>query len=591
MPVLYDVPLPITPMMTRLLYIALALTLIVAHAVAEPGAGTLYDQSPFAPAIEEMRRALVDPDSTERLNAVGIVNHARDALVLRVHLIQNARHTIDIQTFIWENDASGNRIMYELIQAARRGVRVRFLTDHLFSDRDPQRLAALCTTDANLEIRYFRPLGNRLDPSRLRSFYASLVHFKATNKRMHNKVMIFDDAIAITGGRNIDDHYFNNSLSYNFKDRDVLVLGAVLPDMIRSFEAFWDFKHSVPVDTLKDVARVIERQNLTRQEFHEMRNTEGSFPLLNGDASDNEDIRRKFVDTLYRPRHVEFIWDLPGKNTASGMFSMWGGGPVADRLQRTIADAQHDVVIQSPYLILERRTRRLFRKLKRERPNLDVRISTNSFSSTDNVLAYSYNYKMRPLYIKKLNFAIYEYKPRPADLAFHIPNFGELEERAERERPNARRGPFMSMHGKSMVVDDRISYIGSFNMDPRSTNLNTEEGLLIEDEQFAQMLKDDILRDMAPENSWVIARRKLPFPELNSIIEDISTMFPIDPWPLKNTTSFELIPGKTPLHPRHADFYDHYRDSGPFPGSNGLSTKEIVTQLYKIIGKPAIPIL
>ena len=578
-------------MITRLLYIALSLTLIGAHAIAEPGTGTPYERSPFGPAIEEMRQALVDPASAEHLNAVGIVNHARDALVLRVHLIQNARHTIDIQTFIWENDASGNRIMYELIQAARRGVRVRFLTDHLFSDRDPKRLAALCTTDPNLEIKYFRPLGNRLDPSRLRAFYASIVHFKATNKRMHNKVMIFDNAIAITGGRNIDDHYFNNSLSYNFKDRDALVIGAVLPDMVQSFEAFWNFKHSVPVDTLKDVARVIERQTVTAHELQEMFGADTSFPLLNRDAGDNESIRRTFVDTLYRPRRVEFIWDLPGKNTASGMFSMWGGGPVAERLQRTIADAQHSVVIQSPYLILERRTRRLFRKLKKTRPDLDVRISTNSFSSTDNVLAYSYNYKMRPVYIKKLNFAIYEYKPRPADLAFHIPNFDELERRAERERPAARRGPFMSMHAKSMVVDDRIAYIGSFNLDPRSTNLNTEEGLLIEDEQFAQILKDDILRDMAPENSWVIARRKMPFPELNSVIEDISTILPIDPWPLKNTTSFELIPGKTPLHPHHADFYEHYRDSGPFPGSNGLSTKEIVTQLYKIIGKPAIPIL
>ena len=100
----------------------------------------------------------------------------------------------------------------------------------------------------------------------------------------------------------------------------------------------------------------------------------------------------------------------------------------------------------------------------------------------------------------------------------------------------------MSMHVKSMVVDDRTSYIGSFNMDPRSTNLNTEEGLIIEDEQFAQMLKDDILRDMAPENSWVIARRKMPFPELNSVIEDISMNLPIQPWPLNNTTSLKRIP-------------------------------------------------
>ena len=109
----------------------------------------------------------------------------------------------------------------------------------------------------------------------------------------------------------------------------------------------------------------------------------------------------------------------------------------------------------------------------------------------------------------------------------------------------------MSMHAKSFVVDDKIAYIGSFNLDPRSSNLNTEVGLLIEDEAFAQTLREDILRDMAPGNSWVIARKKAPLKNVNSAIEDLSSASPIDPWPFRGASSFELRPGKTPVDPHH----------------------------------------
>lgn len=153
---------------------------------------------------------------------------------------------------------------------------------------------------------------------------------------------------------------------------------------------------------------------------------------------------------------------------------------------------------------------------------------------------------------------------------------------------------FLSVHAKSLVVDDRLAFIGSFNLDPRSENLNTEVGLLIEDELFARKLREEIDRDMRAENSWVVAKRQLPLrlDLLNSLIDGLLSVSPIDFWPVQNTTSFELKPDGQEVSPGHADFYRHYRDAGSFPGSTEtISPKEILTRLYKAVGPPLTPIL
>jgi hypothetical protein len=144
------------------------------------------------------------------------------------------------------------------------------------------------------------------------------------------------------------------------------------------------------------------------------------------------------------------------------------------------------------------------------------------------------------------------------------------------------------------VVDDAVAFIGSYNLDPRSENLNTEAGLLIEDAAFARGLRAEIERDLRAENSWVIARRALPLglDTVNGLVGRLAGLSPIDVWPIRNTTSFELRPGASEVAPSHPDFYRHYREAGSFPGAEGwMSQEEIVTRLYKAIGGPLTPIL
>ncbi len=99
---------------------------------------------------------------------------------------------------------------------------------------------------------------------------------------------------------------------------------------------------------------------------------------------------------------------------------------------------------------------------------------------------------------------------------------------------------------------------------------------------------------MRPENSWTIGRRSLPLrlEVVNSLVDSLLSLSPIDLWPVQNTSSFELKAGATPVSPEHPAFHDNYIEVGSFPGTEGLlSQKEILTRIYKAVGSPLTPIL
>ena len=96
---------------------------------------------------------------------------------------------------------------------------------------------------------------------------------------------------------------------------------------------------------------------------------------------------------------------------------------------------------------------------------------------------------------------------------------------------------------------------------------------MIEDARVTALLRADIMRDIAPENSWVIARKQVPLSDINDAIQGLSSLSPIDLWPIRNTSSFELIPGNEPVPTDHEEFYERYKDIGDFPGAEGLSQK------------------
>ncbi len=545
------------------------------------------ETGPMQEAVARVMRH-ADAGDPEFGNRVLNIERGYDALLLRVHLIRQARRSIDLQTFIWKNDESGRLMIYELIEAARRGVKVRVIADHMVSEKNPEIGAFLATAHPNFEVRHYRPVMERLNPTIMETIVSGLFAFHSLNQRMHNKLIVVDDSVLLTGGRNIENSYFSFATGMNFRDRDVLAVGPVAKLAAESFEDYWEFRHTVPSRRLVDVNRLIQRGDYPRFEKREDYDFGGLFGTLSRQADKPELMNHYFWEHLIAVEKVEFVYDKPGKGR--GFFSK--NSKTTRVMRKRIEKAREEVLLQSPYLILSKSARKMVRKIRKKRPGLELKISTNSYASTDNIMAYSANYRLRGDYVEKLGLHVYEYKPQPEVFSELVPRLDALIERARETEPKGR--PFFCIHAKSFVVDGRVSFIGSYNLDPRSASLNTEVGLIIEDEAFAQRLREEIRRDILPANSWVIARKEIPLglSKVNYLVRDVLSISPIDIWPIQNTSSFELKEGGKPV-PRDApDFYEHYEDIGGFPGAEGmLSAKDILTRLYKTVGAPFTPVM
>jgi putative cardiolipin synthase len=316
-----------------------------------------------------------------------------------------------------------------------------------------------------------------------------LTRFKASNQRMHDKTAVFDGLVAVTGGRNMADEYFDHDRSYNFRDRDALVLGPVVGEIQASFERFWTSRLAIPVEEL--LANPLrspsaERIQAVYASLHAYARNPANFTPEVREAL--EDLPRRF-DRLTQGlvwEDIRFLSDLPGKNDSHNLHS---GGRTTAELIAALRKAKRRVTIQSPYLVLSKRGFAIFRELTAR--GVEVRISTNSLASTDNLQAFG-GYRKQRRKLLEAGLQVAEFKPDPAI----------KRELVERRRESGRTVPVFSLHAKTLVVDGETLFIGTFNLDPRSAHLNTEVGVLLGNAQVAAQVEQAIERDMAAENSW-----------------------------------------------------------------------------------------
>lgn len=532
---------------------------------------------------------------------VTLLDHGADSLALRLHLVRSARKSIEVQTFIFAADDSGYLFLDELIHAARRGVRVRVIADQLFSLGDYTLLARLARAHANFELRLYNPAFDDAATQPLEFAANLLCCFFQFNQRMHNKLLLIDGETGLAGGRNYEDRYFDWDPEFNYRDRDVVVTGVNAGrQMQASFEQFWTHKRTRTMAQLKDVNRrllQIAREPAPPWDtppWHRPDRVEA----MRRQAGDWNWIVDRFVVHGFRVAQVDYFSDSPNK-------PLEPENPADKALTRHIVDllddARHEIVLQTPYLVISRPARRVFRGLRERRPELRVIVSTNSLAATDAFYVYALSHKYKKRYIKHLGFEIHELKPFPGDAARMIQGYETLagvsphpsHDDAVPTSADDRHGPRVGLHAKSIVIDGKISLIGSHNFDPRSDNYNTESGFIIHDATFAQALRGSVLRDTEPQNAWVIARRPRPMlvERVNNAINDFSTALPLfDFWPFRYATSFELKPGCGPLRTNDPRFYDCYEAVGDFPGVN-LPLKTIYTRIVTAFGAGLVGIL
>ncbi|MGN6520824.1 MAG: phospholipase D-like domain-containing protein [Dokdonella sp.] len=552
-----------------------------------------------SPYHELAARARADSATGEPVHYVNVIERGEDSLLLRIHLIRAARRSIDIQTFIWADDDAGWLVLDELAAAARRGVRVRVLADQLFSLDDVEWLARIARTHANLEFRLYNPTFSEAVTQPLEFAAGLLCCFSRFNQRMHNKLLLVDGEIGIAGGRNYENRYFDWDQEFDYRDRDVLVLGpAAGAEMQASFDRFWAHPRAVPLTRLNDVNRRIVADGATRTPLQPLGSVDRErIESLRARAGDEGYVRAGFAAQALRVGRVDYFSDAPDKAARPNDAALL---ELTTRISSLLAGAERRIVFETPYLVLSRRAREVFQQLQRRKPPVQVFVSTNSLAATDAFYVYALSYKYKKRYLKRYGFEIHEFKPFPEDAPEFIADYDRLAGGGNTGRyhrygrtPLVRGGVRLGLHAKSIVIDDRISLIGSHNFDPRSDDYNTESGFIIYDTQVAARVGAAIERNAAPGNAWTIAKRRRGglLGRINNAIGDLSTSLPLfDLWPFRYASSFELAPGCAPSRPGTPGFYACHVDVGDFPEVD-LPLKTIYTRIVTAFGAGLVGIL
>ncbi len=418
---------------------------------------------------------LFEPAEAEHPGESGVLymRYGSKALVARLALADLAERSLDLQYFIWDADISGHLLADRVIRAADRGVRVRVLLDDLSIVERDTAIAQL-SAHPNIEVRAFNPFrgrGNRwgdffTDPSRV-------------NRRSHNKLMVADNAIAIVGGRNISDHYFGVHGEANFRDLDTVTVGPVVRDASRVFDDFWNSAYAVPYAAFVDTPPTRADADAAIAEMRaKMASEQLPYPIdeeVDALTAEMQDVRASLI---WAP--VVVLYDPPEKaedKASHNIFSV---------LEALVSNAQKEVLIENAYFVPRDHGVELTAALHAR--GVRVRVLTNSLASNDVISVYSGYQKYRDDLLEN-GVEIYELRPDSIMDRLRWSGLPSLKSHA-------------GLHAKAMVVDRRYVVVGSYNLDPRSADINTELALLVDSPAFAELVAEFFDDGVKPENSY-----------------------------------------------------------------------------------------
>lgn len=410
-----------------------------------------------------------------------LLDSGAEALRARIALIEAASCSIDAQYYIWNSDASGRYLAGRLLAAADRGVHVRLLLDDINVGKREGILAALAA-HPNIEVQIYNPFAQRRG---LRKVFGFLWEFTRLNRRMHVKSFTVDQAITIVGGRNIGDEYFDASETLNFRDRDLMAAGPVVADTLAMFDAFWGWPLARPAGEVAegmapaDPALVAQRPTAPPEHLRDLLG-----PLPRDPAAGLEALKSPTRQMTWAPARL--IFDPPPSPDALGASDRAQPGSLA--MGELARGVRSDLLIESAYLVLDDDS--LARVAGLREAGITVRALTNSLASND-VTANHAAYARRRERMLESGIELHELRPDAASCRQIIGNANACGQ-----------AHGFGLHAKTYVLDRRIVYVGSLNLNLRSRYLNAEAGLVIEDPRLAARIADDIELNMQPANSW-----------------------------------------------------------------------------------------
>ena len=443
----------------------------VDHVRAPPGSAL-----PVEVSATPIDRALA-PMTEARPGQTGMVmlSDNVDAFAARALLARATGRSLDLQYYIWRPDYTGNLLYQEVLRAADRGVRVRLLLDDLNVHGSRSILATL-DRHPLIEVRLFNPTRAR-EGTFLRGVEMAL-RFFSINRRMHNKAWIADGRVAIVGGRNVGDEYFDAARDVNFMDTDVTVIGSAAGEASSIFDAYWNSPNAVPL------AALVKRDKTDLAQLREHLGAGEKSPQA-------EPYRRKLaqspgVHSLVAGQRVvhwsgkaHIVSDPPEKAEGAPQKPDW----MTPVLIHDMASAQHRLQVISPYFVPGDAGVRWIGQLRRR--GVDVGVLTNSLAAND-VVAVHGGYAGYRVPLLRQGVKLYELKPNGKPDGSLFGSSGA------------------SLHTKAFVVDGRTGFIGSFNLDPRSMKVNTEMGLLFEQPDLARELEKLYARKTSPAMAYEV---------------------------------------------------------------------------------------
>ncbi|WP_141734212.1 phospholipase D-like domain-containing protein [Oligoflexus tunisiensis] len=404
------------------------------------------------------------------------------ALRARTALADTARRSIDIQYYIWRHDRTGRLILSRLLDAAERGVRVRILLDDIHKGEQRSLLKAM-DRHPLVEIRLFNPASTGSDGLGMITRGLEMVlDYDRMTHRMHNKLYLVDGSFVIVGGRNIGDEYFDWNGQKNFRDLDVLAAGPAATRFSKVFDLYWNAAASVPVND--------PGENLNHRDSPDWMALRKQFATAPEDQIVLTSLGPDKALPWLVSRLNRMIW-APFRILASSPDIVFDDEAETFGEQLlTLPEPQQELLVETAYFIPSRALLRRIREWRKK--GVKIRILTNSMRSNDVLAAHAGYAKYRDT-VLEAGAELYEWRSdnQPA-------------------RSKTTRGVLASranLHTKAYVIDREYSFVGSYNLDPRSSDLNTECGVLIRSRAFAESLAEMIEHGMQPTNSWKVSLR------------------------------------------------------------------------------------
>lgn len=429
-------------------------------------------------------------DEHPGLSGVHLLEDGIDAFAARLLLVRNAERRLDVQYYIWHGDRTGTLLLEELHRAAERGVKVNLLLDDNGISGLDHVLSAL-DQHPNIEIRLFNPF-----PIRFPKALGFLTDFDRLNRRMHNKSLTVDHAVTIVGGRNVGDEYFAAGDEALFVDLDVLAVGPVVADVERDFDRYW---HSRSVyaassilpkvspsqrDKLTKRASIVERDAATRRYVERMR----KLPLI-------AELTEGTLDLEWTK--VRMLSDDPAK----------GLGDVAERdllltnLERSLGPITGELGLVSGYFVPGEEGAEYFIDLVKA--GVSVTVLTNGYAANDVGIVHAgyvpYRHRLVSAGVRLFEMQPWSRPEKPGKKGTRIGIAKRIHGTGTGSTASLRSGA-TTLHAKTFTVDRERLFVGSFNFDPRSVQLNTEIGFLIESPALATRIAEQMI-DTVPQRA------------------------------------------------------------------------------------------